>query len=302
MLLAIALSSMAPASPTALPEITPEVRAIAAELQQKSSVDAMPRLEKLAEADHSALVLLGEIYFLGLFDIPPDQVKACSYFEPLKNTYGEVAHNFATCYFNAVGKRTDKAIARQYYRKATELGWPDSTCALGNMLIAGTGGEKDVVGGLELCRAAAEAGVAHAQADYGTYLLLGKIMPKDAVAARVWLAKAAEQKHANASFLLGQIYWKGDGIAEDRNIAAKWLKAAYENGRPDAAFLLAQEAMARSLIKSGETVVISPEVLPEAIHWLEITQKVDGRPEEKARNAELLEMLYEMKEKKSLNP
>jgi uncharacterized protein len=290
------------ASPTAMPIITPEVRAIVKELNKGGPTDAIARLESRADEDDGARVLLGEIYFFGMFAAPRDEERGCAYFEPLASKYGEVAHNLGTCFFNKVGARTDQATARAHYRKGIELGWPDSACALGNMMIAGQGGEKDVTGGLDLCKSAAEKGVAHAQADVGTYLLMGKIVPKDAVAARYWLAQAAKQKHANASFLLGQIYWKGDGVAEDRAIAAKWLKVAYDSGRQDASFLLAKEAMGRMLVKDRDRTTISREVLPEAIHWLEMTQRVDGSAEEKAENADLLASLYEVRDKTAGTP
>jgi uncharacterized protein len=288
---------LASASVTAIPDISAEVKAIAKELETGSSSNALARLEQLAaQKDDSATVLLGEIYFFGLYRIPPDRERGCDYFEPLASRYGEVAHNLATCYFNAVGDRTDLATARVHYKKAMELGFPDSACALGNMMISGKGGEVDVAAGLNLCRAAAEKGLAHAQTDYGTYLLLGKIVPKDVVAARQWLEKAALQNHGNASFLLGQIYWKGDGIAEDRVTAAKWWKVAFANGRADAAFMLAREAMARMVVKNDEKMTISREVLPEAIYWLEESLEVEGRTEEKAENRKLLDSLYELRD------
>ncbi len=291
--LSVFLTFLAAASSTALPDISPEVTAIVRQLQKESSPELIAQLEKLSAAkDDGASILLGEIYFAGRFGQSRDEDKACDYFEPLASKYGEAAHNLATCYFTGGGKRKDKAAARRIYRKAVDLQFPDSSCALGNMMITGQGGDKDVPGGLALCLRAAESGVAHAQADYGTYLLLGKVITKDAATARHWLELAANQKHGNASFLLGQIYWNGDGVTKDRVIAAKWLNVAYQNGRPDASYLLAQEAMTRLIVKQGEKSVIAPEVLTEAIHWLEITQKVNGPPEEQRKAQELLETLY----------
>lgn len=295
LLLLIALISAG--SPTRLPTISEETKAIVRELQQSSSPEKMQKLEELSVTDDSARLLLGEIYFVGLFGTSIDENKACDYFEPLASKYGEAAHNLATCHYKASGRRTDQTEARRYYKLATDLGWEDSSCALGNMMIEGKGGEKDVAGGLELCLAGSEQGHAHAQADYGTYLLLGKVMPKDAVSARQWLEKAALQDHANAAFLLGQIYWKGDGITKDNASAAKWWEIAFKRGRRDAAQLLANEAMTRMMVTEGDTVKVFKDVVAEAISWQEIAEKQDGPAKQRAEAREKLDALYALRDK-----
>jgi TPR repeat protein len=187
-------------------------------------------------------------------------------------------HDLATCFFRGQGRPRDYVRARQYYAQAIQSGFPRSMCALGNMMIDGLGGARDVAGGLALCRRAADAGEAEAQTDLGTYLLAGEVMPRNVVEARRWLASAAAQGQANAAFLLGQIYWNGDGIAKDNAQAARWWRVSHEGGRADAAYLLAREAFVRLTRGLARPQDADPAVIEEALRWFDLAARTDPTP------------------------
>lgn len=199
------------------------------------------RLLEAAErgGDEQATVALGEIYYFGLEGVATDPRKACDQFDTVKTTQAEGAHNYAQCFYDGGGRPRDLAAARVWYQKAIDLGYGQSNCALGNMLIRGQGGAADPVKGLALCRTSAEAGDANAQADMGDHYLVGEGLAKDYVQARAWYLKAAQQGQRNAAFMLGSLWWNGDGGAKDQAEAARWWKVAYDNGRLDAAEHLA---------------------------------------------------------------
>ena len=230
-----------------------------------SALDALSN-----SGDASATELLGEIYLGGLGGLAADRKRACTYFERASLLRPDSAHNYANCHYHKQIVGWDATKARIFYQRGIDGGWPSSRCALGIMLVEGTGGERDIKTGISLCRQAAESGDADAQTDLGNYLLEGKVVAKNIVEARKWYALAATQKQANAALVLGQIYWNGDGTPVDHEAAARWWKVAYAAGRKDAAGLLVR-ALFRRVIgeRGGKSVIVDRSLLPELAIWLQ---------------------------------
>lgn len=283
---------LAAAAPAAEADISPEVRAVSAERGSLGNEAFLARVETLAQGgDSSAIELLGEIYVGGLFGTARNPAKACGYFERAANLRGDSAHNFARCHENGDGMPEDAAMARKWYARGAALGYLKSSCALGNLMIAGKGGPKDVAGGIGLCRKAAEAGNADAQTDLGNYLIAGKIVDRNVIEARKWYTRAAEQDQPNAQFVLGQILWNGDGTPVDYDAAVVWWKRAYAGGRKDAASLIVGGLFKRLLVESDGKTTVDRAQLPETIIWLERAATEDPDPVRRQRSSEILAKL-----------
>lgn len=270
------------------PTLTAEVQAIVARRDSMTADAFVKQLETLAVTDPVAAELLGEALLYGELGIPRDPPRACQWFERGAGKRGDATHNLALCFEQGIGRSTDLAQSRVLYAQAAALGWVQSKCALGNLLVSGKGGPADIPRGIALCRAAAEAGNANAQADYGIFLIEGKIMPKDMVAARRWLTAAAEQKQANAAFLVAQIHWYGDGTPFDRAAAERWWRVAYDGGRKDAAIHVAQ-AIYKEISPDGK--VVNRARVPEWVSWLRVAAAEDPDPARRAKWQEIVTSL-----------
>lgn len=208
---------------------------------------------------------------------------ACRAWESAADVSAEAAHLTAECYEHGHGGATDVAHAIALYTQAADAGFGKSSCALGNLYMAGTGVERDPERGVELCRQGAERGDPDAQTDLGNFYLRGQGVGQDYAEARRWYQLAVTgYRHPNAAFSLGYLYWNGDGGERDHAQAAIYLRMAYEGGREDAAFLLALEALERARVEGGFEV--GP--LREAESWLGRVELDDANA---AEAAELLE-------------
>jgi TPR repeat protein len=291
LLAALILAASAPLVQMPQSVVSPEARAIAGKHGIDLPAEAVAALEKLAAGgDKSAAALLGEYLTYKGQASGSDLTRACDFSEQA-GAFPTALHNLANCHFYGNGRPRDFARARTLYGQAMDLGLAKSACALGNMLIAGQGGDKDEARGLGLCRSAADAGDADAQTDYGGYALTGQGMAKDSVLARQYLSLAAEKKQRNAAFLLGQIYWNGDGIAADRKEAVRWWTVAFEAGRSDAARLIAGEAIGRIDVAVRAKQKPPADAVTDAGRWLKISAEQDPDPANRAKAAELLELL-----------
>ncbi len=250
------------------------------------------KIEALAaQNDASAIELLGEIHEFGGFGVTRDSTIACAFFVRAADRRGDSAHNLARCYETGNGLAADPVKARSWYGRAAALGYSKSGCALGNMMVAGSGGPRDVAGGMALCRRAAEAGNADAQTDLGNFLIRGVAGKPDAVEARKWYALAAAQGQASAQLVLGQIYWNGDGTPADRDAAVKWWKLAWDGGRKDAAGLIVDDLFARMITERDGKKQVDRAYLPDTLLWLERAAAEDPDPAKRKGFAESLATL-----------
>jgi TPR repeat protein len=291
LLAALALAAAAPLAQNPPTEISAETRAIAVKHGIDIPAEGVSELERLAAGgDKSAAALLAEFLTHQAQAPGLDWTRACDVSEQA-GQFPTALHNLANCHYYGNGRPKDLAKARTLYGQAMDLGLAKSACALGNMLIAGHGGDKDVARGLDLCRRGADAGDPDAQTDYGGYVLTGEGMARDSTLARRYLTLAAEKKQRNAAFLLGQIYWNGDGVGSDRKEAVRWWTVAFEAGRPDAARLIAAEAIARIDVAVKANRKPPADAVADAGRWLKISAERDPDSANRAKAAQLLELL-----------
>ncbi|MBC9034395.1 sel1 repeat family protein [Sphingomonas sp. JC676] len=90
--------------------------------------------------DASAAEMAGEGSQFGGIGWPIDAQKACDWFERAAAMRGDSAHNLALCHETGRGRPQDAARARLLYTQAISLGWIQAKCALGTMLVSGSGG------------------------------------------------------------------------------------------------------------------------------------------------------------------
>lgn len=252
------------------------------------------QLETLASAGRTdAAEVLGE--FLG--EGGPwgkDRRAACRWFETAARDRGDGRHNLAFCFESGDGGRRDYAQAARLYGEASAMGFAKSSCALGNLMIAGKGVPRDVPGGVAQCLKGAEGGDPDAQTDVGNFYLLGEVVPKDMAKATFWYEKAAARKQANAALVLGQIYSNGDGVPKDAARAVELWTIAYEGGRIDAAYHLGMEAAGRAFDK-GPPASVDLEALAAGIHYLEVTVRDDPDAGRRERAGTVLDALRDLK-------
>lgn len=281
------------AAPLAGVDLSSEVSAAIATRASRGDEAFLSTIEALVDRDDaSAIELLGEVYMRGGFGRGRNPAKACELFGRAAERRGDSAHNLARCYERGDGLGADAAKARVWYRRGAAVGYAKSNCALGNLMVAGTGGPRDVAGGIALCRKAAEAGEADAQTDLGNYLLGGTGGTRDIVEARKWYTLAAQQNQANAQFVLGQIHWNGDGTPIDRGAAVKWWRLAYAGGRKDAAGLIVGGLFKQMIVERDAKTTIDRSLLPETLAWLERAASEDPDP---ARRKDFAETLVKLR-------
>lgn len=275
-------------------KITPAVQAVATKYGHSFGPQAEQELVALqAKGDKSAAALLGELLIFGNRRGGQDFARACDYSEAA-GRHASALHNLATCYFNGSGRPRDLVKARDLYRQSADMGFAKAACALGNMLIAGTGGASSPAEGLGLCQGAADLGLADAQSDYGGYLLTGRHIPKNAVEARRYLSLAAAQGQRNAAFLLGQIYWNGDGIDKNGPEAAVWWIRAYEKGRTDAALLIGNAALSLIVEAAQTKQPVATSVIDQAKFWFDTAAREDPDPKKREKAKATRELLDQL--------
>lgn len=86
---------------------------------------------------------------------------------------------------------------------------------------------------LEILRNAAELGVPNLSCRLGEMLETGSGVARDEQEAVHWYLKAADQGDAEAQFLLGQMYAGGRGVARDETQASQWFRKASESTDAD---------------------------------------------------------------------
>lgn len=271
-----------------------DVQAAAGLLKSGQPDEGRRQLEALAKAGRTdAAELLGE--FLGVGGpLAKDRRAACRWFETAARDRGDGRHNLAFCFETGDGGSQDLAQAARLYGEASEMGFAKSSCALGNLMIAGKGVPRDVPGGVANCLKGAEAGDRDAQTDVGNFYLQGEVVPKDMARAAFWYEKAAAQRQANAAFVLGQMYSNGDGVPKEAARAVELWTIAYEGGRIDAAYLLGMEAAGRAFDK-GPPASVDPEALATGIRYLEVTVHDDADAGHRERAEKVLEALRGLK-------
>jgi|GEM_PF-3372936 len=135
-----------------------------------------------------------------------------------------------------------------YIKQAAMLDDPAAQLALGQALLEGQPGRKNVALAVKWLWEAAEQKSAKAQYLLGSCHEQGRGVPADMPTAIQWYRHAAEGGVPDAQHRLGQLYERGDGLPRDAGVAASWYQRASDQNHHGA-----QWAMGR-LYESGEGV------------------------------------------------
>jgi TPR repeat protein len=256
-------------------------------------------LVKLADSgDANAQYYAGVMYIFGRGKIAKDGARGCAYEEKAAAHRADAMHLVGRCYQTGVGGAADKAKAEAAYQRAMQMGFPQSKCALGQMLLAEPGrGER----GLALCKEAAAAGDTDAQLTVADAYDKGVGVKRDPAAAREWYGKAAKHD-PNAARRLGEMWANGDGGKKDTKKALELWMDAEKAGDPLSAILVADQLFSnvtggkkpepgRYAFKGGVPVA-DLEVIE---HWYREAAEKDPRPEVKKRANYALSILASLK-------
>ena len=144
-------------------------------------------------------------------------------------------------------------LSMKYFKKASDLGYPEAYERLGDIYRCAEGADKDVGRAIELYELAAAGGCESARKKatelktkredffleaYQTINLKERVTEEEAFSAFRAAAIATAMGEIKAATLLARCYAFGFGTKRDRKSAFFWYKHAAENGDKDAYFFL----------------------------------------------------------------
>jgi TPR repeat protein len=222
-------------TPAGMAEPGPELKAA---LDKADAGDPAPLVALADGGDANAQYYAGVLYVMGRGSIAADPPRGCAYEEKAAATRADAMYLVGRCYETGAGGKQDKAKAEASYTRSAEMGYPQSKCALGQMLMADP---PQAERGLSLCKEAATAGDANSQLAVGDAYFNGAGVKRDPTEARKWYEEAAKQNAPNAARKLGEMYANGDGGPKDEKKAmALWIEAE-KAGDPMVAILVADQ-------------------------------------------------------------
>jgi TPR repeat protein len=269
---------------TGPPPVTPDLKA-ALDKADAGSPDALLALADGGRAD--AQFYAGVMFMFGRKTIPKDGPRGCAYEEKASATRADAMHLVGLCFRDGIGGVRDAEKAKAAFARAADMGFPQSKCALGQMLIAEPG---QADRGLQLCKDSALAGDVDAQVLLGSLYFDGGPVKPDHAEARKWFAMAAGQKNPDAARRLGQMYADGDGGPKDIKKAMELWQTAEAAGDPTVAILVADQLF--SDLTGGRTPGAGKYAFRGGIpvndinvteDWYKEAQNRDPRPEVKQR-------------------
>ena len=152
----------------------------------------------------------------------------------------EARRMLADCYFSGIGCAKDRVKAFHLLKAAAEKGEMEALAKLGFMYEYGTEATAvDRALSREYYRKAAEAGHPMAQFKYAEELAEGNFQGKNLNDALPWYRKSAESGCPQAQFKLGVFYLDGTGVAKDRKRSVRYFYQAARGGFPKAQYNLA---------------------------------------------------------------
>ncbi|MET0294688.1 MAG: hypothetical protein ABW042_06680 [Phenylobacterium sp.] len=246
-------------------------------------------LLKLADGGNAdAQYYAGVMFIFGSKMVLKDAARGCAYEEKASKTRGDAMHLTGMCHQSGADGRPDLPKAEAAYRRAAEMGFIKSKCALGQILMADPPRAKE---GLELCEAAGKAGDVEAQLAVANAYFAGAAgKSPDLGQARWWYEKAASQNSPNAMRRLGEMYARGDGGPKDTKKAIQLWTAAEQAGDPLVAILMADQLFAEmtggrkpgpgTYGFRGGVPVADIEVVEQ---WYKLAQAKDPRPDVQER-------------------
>lgn len=287
----------APASTTARPAVGPELTAA---LQAAEAGDTAPLLKLAEGGDADARYFAGVMFIFGSRTVAKDAKRGCAYAEQASAARADAMHLVGLCYQTGASGAPDKARAEAAYRRAAEMGFAKSKCALGQMLMAEPSRAKE---GLRLCEEAGRGGDVEAQVAVANAYFAGAAGQKpDMREARRWYEMAAKQNSLHAMRRLGEMYARGDGGRKDTKKAIELWSAGEKAGDPLVAILVADQLFADltggrkpgpgTYAFRGGVPLSDIGVVEE---WYALAQAKDPRPDVKERSKYALQILASMK-------
>jgi TPR repeat protein len=167
----------------------------------------------------------------------PTQVKDGAATKPeFLSSQAEAAMVLAEIYATGFGVPVDKAEARRWYIRATELEYYPAFQICGLIFESGYGGPADPAKAVDYFTQAAKAGYVPSQYTVGELYYLGEDgVKQDKTVAGAWLLKAAKGGYPDALYAVGRMYDLGEGGATvDPAKALIYYKEAAVKGQPDA--------------------------------------------------------------------
>lgn len=167
-------------------------------------------------------------------------------------------------YLNGEGIERDRAEARQWYKKAADLGNTDALVALG-LVYAEDG---DCVQSFDCFSAAAEKGDASGENNLGISYLIGAGTNINLERGIFYLKKSAAQGWSEAQFNLGLCYAKGLGVKKDLRKAKAMFKDAAHRG--------VHKKLTPEVLKYGDDYLTHQnryKVMPFVRNWSSVTFK-----------------------------
>src|SRR6185369_12132586 len=129
----MAFASSALAQAWQAPEPRPELQAAL----KKAEAGDPAELARLADhGDANAQYYAGVLYIFGGPKVTKDAARGCAYEQKASAHRADAMHLVGMCFQNGAGGAPDKVKAEAAYRRASDMGFAKSKCALGQMLMA----------------------------------------------------------------------------------------------------------------------------------------------------------------------
>jgi len=291
----IAAAASAPAQPWSAPPVPPDLKSA------MDKADAGHPAELLALADSGradAQVYAGVMLIFGRGGVTRDPKKGCAYEEKASASRADAMHLVGACWQNGLAGTRDTAKAEAAYNRAVQMGYTQSRCALGQMLLAEPGQAERGIG---LCKESANAGEVDAQLAVADAYFGGRGVKADRKEARKWYGMAADRKNPQAMRRLGEMYISGDGGKKDAKKAlALWMDAE-KAGDPMVSILVADQLFSQltgGKKPTGGTYAFRGGVpvadLETVETWYKEAAQRDPRPDVKQRAQQSIQVVQSL--------
>jgi TPR repeat protein len=295
---ALAQASAKASAQTWTPPTPPADLQAALDKAATGSPDALTALADGGRADAQAYA--GLLFVMGRGKIAPNPPRGCAYAAKAAEARADAMHLRARCLqYGLTGGAPDVEGAKAAYTRAMQMGYPQSKCGLGQMLMAEPA---SVDRGVALCKEAARAGDNEAQLALGSAYLKGAPVTRDPAEARKWYELAAKQNPLTAARKLGELYASGEGGKRDTKKALELWSAAEKAGDQAACILMADQLFSEMTggRKPGPGTYAFKGGVPvkdiEVVElWYQAALERDPRPEVKTRADYALKLLKSFK-------
>lgn len=231
----------------------------------RSFVEAARLYESAAQQDNAyAQLMLSVLYQQGR-GVCADMQKSVHYYEAAMRHSGSAMaqYRIAKRYADGFGLPKDFKEAIRWYQLAAEQGLAIAAVELGDLYVAGRGGEEDAdLQAFDWYYRAAKKGNAYAQYRSGLMLLEGRGVAVNPALAALWIRKAAHLGAKQAQHQLGLMYLNGIGVRQNDIYAYAWLSLGLEGQQVGAQLLDVLQTLTDRMMPSDrkEAVALSQEL------------------------------------------